>query len=242
MAVYFDFYGERGHESWVFRSRDNGKTWGEPALIGKRYNETGIAALRDGRVLAALRSEKGPPRDRRIRRSRKDVEHPGAGHQGFRASGDLIQLRDRRILLTYGERNPPEEPVPFSARMAGAGTPRSRSYWPMMLRSLTVVIRVLSRWAPGRSSRFTTRSMTSKNALATSSSRAVCGLCRRNESRRFISIPRRKRRASSMSSCRNRLRTCAAIQGHGIAISRLESGRKRPGSCRQDRQHLFLRN
>ena len=28
-------------------------------LIGKRYNETGIAALRDGRVLAALRSEKG---------------------------------------------------------------------------------------------------------------------------------------------------------------------------------------
>jgi hypothetical protein len=59
MAVYFDFYGERGHESWLFRSKDNGKTWGEPAAIGKRYNETGIVALRDGRVVAALRSEKG---------------------------------------------------------------------------------------------------------------------------------------------------------------------------------------
>ena len=108
MAVYFDFYGERGHESWVFRSRDNGKSWGEPAVMGKHYNETGITALRDGRVLAALRSEKGG--HLAIAESTdggktwstpaqvtKDSEHPG----------DLIQLRDGRILLTYGERNPP---------------------------------------------------------------------------------------------------------------------------------------
>jgi sialidase-1 len=108
MAVYFEFFDERHNESWLFRSKDNGKTWGEPALMGKHYNETGIAVLRDGRVLAALRSEKGghlafsestdqgktwsPPVQ-----ITKDSEHPG----------DLIQLRDGRVLLTYGERNAP---------------------------------------------------------------------------------------------------------------------------------------
>ena len=51
MSVYFDFYGDRGNESWLFRSKDNGKTWGEPSAIGKHYNETGIVALGDGRVL-----------------------------------------------------------------------------------------------------------------------------------------------------------------------------------------------
>ena len=61
MAVYFEFFDERHNESWLFRSKYNGKTWGEPVLMGKHYNETGIAALRDGRVLAALRSEKGGP-------------------------------------------------------------------------------------------------------------------------------------------------------------------------------------
>ena len=108
MAVYFEFFDGRGNESWLFRSKDNGKTWGEPTLMGKRYNETGIAALRDGRVLAALRSEKGghlaitESKDQGKTWSApvqitKDSEHPG----------DLIQLRDGRVLLTYGERNAP---------------------------------------------------------------------------------------------------------------------------------------
>ena len=108
MAVYFEFFDERHNESWLFRSRDNGKTWGEPSLMGKHYNETGIVALRDGRVLAALRSEKGghlaitESSDQGKSWSTpvqitKDSEHPG----------DLIQLRDGRVLLTYGERNAP---------------------------------------------------------------------------------------------------------------------------------------
>jgi sialidase-1 len=108
MAVYFDFYGDRGHESWLFRSRDNGRTWGEQAIIGRHYNETGIVALRDGRLLAALRSEKGghlaiaESGDQGKTWSTpvqvtKDSEHPG----------DLIQLRDGRVLLSYGERNAP---------------------------------------------------------------------------------------------------------------------------------------
>lgn len=108
MAVYFEFHDARGNESYVFRSRDNGRTWGEPALIGKHYNETGIVELKNGKVLAALRSEKGG--HLAISESgdggrtwsapaqvTKDNEHPA----------DLIQLTDGRVLMTFGERNAP---------------------------------------------------------------------------------------------------------------------------------------
>lgn len=108
MAVYFEFFDGRGNESYVFRSRDGGKTWGEPALIGSHYNETGIQVLPDGGLLAALRSEKGghiavarsTDQGRTWstpERITEDREHPG----------DLIVLKDGRVLLTYGERNAP---------------------------------------------------------------------------------------------------------------------------------------
>lgn len=108
MAVYFEFFDERRNQSYLFRSKDGGRTWGEPVLLGEHYNETGIARLRDGRLLAALRSEKGghiaisesPDQGRTWSnpvRVTKDSEHPA----------DLIQLRDGRVLMVYGERNAP---------------------------------------------------------------------------------------------------------------------------------------
>ena len=108
MAVYFEFFDDRGNQSYLFRSKDGGKAWGEPVLIGSHYNETGIAVLRDGRVLAAMRSEKGgslavtESSDQGRTWSKAvqitaDSEHPG----------DLIQLKDGRILMVYGERNAP---------------------------------------------------------------------------------------------------------------------------------------
>lgn len=108
MAVYFEFFDQRGFESHLFRSKDGGKTWGEPAVMGKGYNETGVAVLPNGDVLAALRSGKGMSIS--IARSTDggrsfsapeqitgDMEHPG----------DLIVLKDGRVLLSYGERNAP---------------------------------------------------------------------------------------------------------------------------------------
>jgi hypothetical protein len=108
MAVYFEFFDERGNQSYLFRSGDGGKTWKDPVLLGAHYNETGIVVLRDGRLLAAMRSEMGASlaitesSDRGRTWTKpvqitKDSEHPA----------DLIQLRDGRVLLTFGERNAP---------------------------------------------------------------------------------------------------------------------------------------
>lgn len=108
MAVYFEFFDGRGNESWIFRSNDNGRTWGEPALVGKHFNETGIVALRDGRVLAALRSENGGHLAISESADRgKNWSAPARITGSLEHPGDLIQLRDGRVLLTYGERNAP---------------------------------------------------------------------------------------------------------------------------------------
>jgi Neuraminidase (sialidase) len=108
MAVYFEFFDDRRNQSYLFRSKDGGKTWDEPVLLGAHFNETGILALRDGRVLAAMRSEKGASlsiiesKDKgrtwsAPQQITKDSEHPA----------DLIQLADGRVLLVFGQRNAP---------------------------------------------------------------------------------------------------------------------------------------
>lgn len=108
MSVYYEFSDDRGNQDYVFRSHDNGKTWGEPMLIGEHYNETGLLALPGGRVLAALRSqagghlavaasEDGGKTWSAPAQITRDKEHPG----------DLILLKNGDVLLTYGERNKP---------------------------------------------------------------------------------------------------------------------------------------
>jgi sialidase-1 len=108
MAVYFNFTDERKHQSWLFRSTDSGAKWGVPTLLGEHFNETGLVVLRDGRVLAAMRSEVGrylatiasSDQGRTWStpvRITADHEHPA----------DLIELADGRVLLTYGQRNTP---------------------------------------------------------------------------------------------------------------------------------------
>lgn len=108
MAVYFEFFDARGNQSFVFRSKDGGRTWGEPALLGEHFNETGILRMKDGRLLAAMRSEKGghiaitESTDQgktwsKANQITSDSEHPA----------DLIQLRDGRVLMVFGERNAP---------------------------------------------------------------------------------------------------------------------------------------
>lgn len=108
MAVYFSFPDERKQQSWLFRSTDGGATWGDPTLLGEHFNETGLVVLRDGRVLAAMRSEVGRYLEiiessdqgrtwSKPARITADHEHPA----------DLIELADGGVLLTYGQRNTP---------------------------------------------------------------------------------------------------------------------------------------
>src|SRR5262249_33429212 len=120
MAVYFEFFDDRGHESWVFRSTDAGRTWGQPVLLGKHFNETGLAVLPDGSLLAAMRSEKGGhvAVTRSDDRGRtwsapaivtKDNEHPA----------DLIVLLNGHVVITYGVRNVPMGAAALLSRHGG---------------------------------------------------------------------------------------------------------------------------
>jgi photosystem II stability/assembly factor-like uncharacterized protein len=107
MAIYLTVSKSGAEESHLYRSRDNGKTWGDPSRIAVHYNETALVSLSDGRLLAALRSTRGriavAYSDDKGRSWSKpseltrDQEHPG----------DLIVLGDGSVVLTYGERNRP---------------------------------------------------------------------------------------------------------------------------------------
>ncbi len=108
MSVYYEFWDDRGNQAFVFRSRDGGKTWVDPTLIGEHSNETALLALPNGQLIAALRSEKGAHLSITASKDKghtwsapmqitRDNEHPA----------DLIALKNGDILLTFGERNAP---------------------------------------------------------------------------------------------------------------------------------------
>ena len=95
--------------AFVLRSRDNGITWGETATIAEGFDEPALCHLGDGRVLAMLRNASEPWNICQSESTDAGLtwsdplpvtgrsEHPG----------DLIRLRDGRLLLTYGRREPP---------------------------------------------------------------------------------------------------------------------------------------
>jgi Neuraminidase (sialidase) len=108
MSVYYEFFDDRGNQDFVFRSHDGGRSWGEPVLVGQHVNETALLVLPDGRILAAMRSEKGAHLSVASSKDQGrtwtapvqvtgDNEHPA----------DMIGLKNGDILLTYGERNAP---------------------------------------------------------------------------------------------------------------------------------------
>ena len=92
----------KGWRSWHFRSNDDGWTWKAVSIIGPRHNETDIFPLGGRRWLAAARID-------RMELIRSDDN--GATWQGPQPvterneiNGHLMQLKDGRLLLSYGVR------------------------------------------------------------------------------------------------------------------------------------------
>jgi len=99
--------------AYLFRSDDDGLTWGDGAIIGaSRYNETAPFHLGGGRWLAVARTQPGDALhlflsddDGRTWRFSQEVAMPG------QHPAHLLRLSDGRILLTYGNRRVGEKGI-----------------------------------------------------------------------------------------------------------------------------------
>jgi len=94
------------NSAYLFRSYDDGVTWGDGTIIGKAgYNETAPLHLGDGHWLAAVRTHPDDALhqfdsddDGRTWRFSQELSVPG------QHPAHLLRLGDGRILLTYGDR------------------------------------------------------------------------------------------------------------------------------------------
>ena len=97
--------GDREFQSQVFRSKDGGKTWGDRSLISNG-DETGLLRLSSGKLLAPVRGEfrvyiHEMGDEGRTWRNLGEVTEPGE------KPGSLLQLKDGRVLFSYGDRRLP---------------------------------------------------------------------------------------------------------------------------------------
>jgi hypothetical protein len=95
--------------SYLLRSRDDGATWGEPSLIAVAKDETALAALPTGDLLAVLR---GSDTEQALWSARSTNggatwSAPEQITPRFRHPADLLLLSNGDLLLTYGNRTPP---------------------------------------------------------------------------------------------------------------------------------------
>jgi hypothetical protein len=106
-AVYL--VRDKKREGYLLRSTDGGKTWGQRVVLDPGGNETALLALGGGKWMAACREfrvgnevhleQYVSSDDARTWTRRQTLTMPG------QIPGHLLRLRDRRIVLTYGNRN-----------------------------------------------------------------------------------------------------------------------------------------
>lgn len=94
----------RNYRVYVYRSRDDGRTWGEPAALDEKVgpSETALLHLGGGKWLAATRIS-----ELQLYRSEDDARTwtcLGPVTDKSQHPGHLLRLRDGRLLLTYGNR------------------------------------------------------------------------------------------------------------------------------------------
>jgi hypothetical protein len=94
---------KRSHyASYVYRSRDSGRTWGDPSLIAEDYNETALCVMPDGRVIAMMRSDGLSQTESADGGRTWSAPRPITGKSQHPA--DVIPLKSGKLLLTYGFR------------------------------------------------------------------------------------------------------------------------------------------
>ena len=104
-ADIFRSPGDREFQSHVFRSKDGGKTWGDRSLISNG-DETGLLLLSSGKLLAAVRGEHGVSIHESVDEGRTWWNFGTATESGEKP-GSLLQLKDGRVLFSYGDRRLP---------------------------------------------------------------------------------------------------------------------------------------
>ncbi len=102
-------YEQRKFRSWLYRSSDDGKTWGQPVVVGPVHNETNILHLGDGRWLACARGGTGVEKKdfMELYASKDDGRTWVSKRQltGFqRVNGHLLKLSDGKVVFCYGDR------------------------------------------------------------------------------------------------------------------------------------------
>jgi hypothetical protein len=91
-----------GHQSFMFRSDDDGNTWKKISVIGPRHDETALFRLDGKRWLAAARFKEVD-----IFRSDDDGttwQGPFPATAPDELNGHLLKLRDGRLVLAFGDR------------------------------------------------------------------------------------------------------------------------------------------
>ena len=104
---FYSWHLREKNTAYFFRSRDDGRTWGEPVIIGADdYNETDLLCLDAERWLAVCRTLKDGHLDLFVS---EDVAQSWTCHGPLTLPHQhpthLLQLADGRILLVYGIRN-----------------------------------------------------------------------------------------------------------------------------------------
>jgi hypothetical protein len=96
--------------SYVLRSTDSGRTWGDPTEVAMNMNEASYLVLPDGELLGLLRSETDHPASVYTTRSEDDGycwTDPVRVTQDSEHPADGILLSNGWVLLVYGHRHVP---------------------------------------------------------------------------------------------------------------------------------------
>ncbi len=113
LGFHADVYGDDDEvlptAAYMSRSRDGGQTWSPPTYVSD-YTEPALLWLPSGKLLAALRHDSPKEPGLSIAESYDlgvtwSAPIPVTG--SVEQPGDLSRLKDGRILLTYGRRQPP---------------------------------------------------------------------------------------------------------------------------------------